>query len=122
MEHCVKQENGKFICQYRYCGRQFASSMLLLFHQFADQHLDLLCCVCNKTFNFKHHLKRHIKSAHLQEQHICTQCPDRRSFTRKDKLNAHQLKQHGMIVCDQCGAGFSEGKWLRDHVSKYHAN
>ena len=118
----VKRESGKFICLSENCGKVFTSSMLLLFHQFSDKHLGLLCCVCNKTFSFQQTLRRHIKSAHLQEQHVCSQCPDQRSYTRRDKLNAHQLKYHGMIMCDKCGAGFSETKWLKDHITKYHAN
>ena len=118
----LKQEDGKYFCPRGNCGKEFTSAMFLILHQLADKHLDRLCCVCNKTFSQKHHLRRHIKSVHLQEQHVCSQCPDQRSFTRTDALYAHQLMHHGMIICNYCGAGFGEAKWLKDHVSKYHAN
>ena len=116
----VDMENGKFRCFSGYCRQEFSSPSILLNHQFYAGHLDIYCCVCDKTFSRKDKLRRHVQSVHLQERFQCKLCPEKRAYNRKDKLNAHQLKTHGMVMCAKCGAGFSETKWLKDHVAKYH--
>ena len=119
-EFGVKVENGKFTCCSGDCREEFSSTMLLLGHQFHHGHLGIYCCVCNKSFSRKDKLRRHIQSVHYQERFKCTLCSEKRDYNRKDALHAHQLKVHDMIMCDKCGAGFSETKWLKDHVAKYH--
>ena len=116
--YAVKHDVGELMCYS--CGVEFNSSMLLLVHQFENRHLDDWCCVCHKTFGQRGNLRRHIQSQHLQQQFPCYQCTDRRTFTRRENLHAHQLKHHGMITCEKCGAGFNEVKWWKEHLTKHH--
>ena len=94
--------------------------MLLLYHQLEDKHLTLLCVACDKQFANSSHLRRHIRSMHLQEKFICLQCQDQRIFTRKDSCRDHQLKVHGCVQCDICGGGFTSLKLLKEHVFSQH--
>ena len=91
----VKGGSGKSVCPFEDCHRECTSPLMLLMHQFENNHLDFYCCVCANTFTQKGNLRRHIKSAHLQEHYKCSQCPERRSFTREGALHAHELKVHG---------------------------
>ena len=116
----VKEENGKLICTANNCGKEFSSAMLLLVHQFETNHLGIQCSLCNKTFCSSPVLRRHVKSVHLNEQHLCIMCTKKRTFNRLDNLYKHQLKCHGMVQCDKCGAGFNETKWLKEHAAKHH--
>ena len=112
------KHNGKFICLTGDCRKEFHSSELLLCHQYENNHLVLLCCMCDRVFTYKTALLRHIRSIHLelQEKHVCSQCSIRRTFKRKDNLHQHQRKVHGMITCELCGTGFTDAKILKEHM------
>ena len=112
-------DRRRLSCSTENCGREFNSPMLLLVHQLDSGHLDNLCCMCYKTFSRKPDLRRHIKSLHLQQQFSCFQCEEKRTYSRRDSLYCHQLKHHGMVTCDQCGAGFNKVKWLKEHLNKH---
>ena len=119
----LELEIGSIVCDFEGCGREFNSALLLLIHQLETAHLNLRCTVCQNSFSRKSDVKRHITSMHLlQGQFECIHCPNGKRFNRLDGLHKHQLKHHGVVICDQCGARFNEVKWLKDHVIKYHTD
>ncbi len=113
--------NGRYSCWTRSCEREFDTPEQLLEHQFESNHLDYMCCVCDKVFSRKDILRRHIKSLHLKEVFVCQQCADHRTFNRQDHFRKHQLQAHGMVLCPTCGAGFTETKALTAHVVNEHS-
>ena len=111
------------MCTKGSCGKEFNSRVLLLFHQYENSHLGVYCCMCDKNFSTAAVLRRHVKSSHLQmqEQYVCPLCPDKRTFGRKDNFHRHQRQLHGVITCEYCGTGFTDGKFLAEHISAHHA-
>lgn len=73
------------------CPKEFSSTSEL------EQHVDtehrgktiLLCGEdgCTKTFNYKHHLKRHQTASHTPVQYICPECG-------KDMMTSLHLRNH----------------------------
>lgn len=73
------------------CPKEFTSAEELEQHVEAD-HRDkmiLKCGVdgCKKTFNYKHHLKRHQTASHTPVQYICPECG-------RDMLTSLHLRNH----------------------------
>ena len=116
----IKQENLKLQCLTESCGANFSSVMLLLSHEYENNHLDDHCCACDKKFTEVKNLRRHIKSLYLLEQYVCQQCPKVHSFNRRDNFFVHQLRFRGKVLCEHCGAGFTDLKDLKDHVTSRH--
>ena len=114
--------NGKYVCWNGTCRNEYNSPSQLLMHQYEQGHLDYLCCVCNRAFSRKDILRRHVKSLHLKEHFQCSQCTEVRKFNRKDHYRSHQLKVHGTVLCEECGAGFRETKSLKHHIIIEHTN
>ena len=114
------EDTGVVHCLYENCGREFSSPLRLLVHQYESNHLSVLCFVCDKSFSRRENLRRHIKSLHLQEEHVCDQCIERRCYNRSDNLFAHQMKVHGMVRCKYCAAGFTDIKCLKEHMTMHH--
>ena len=116
----IYRRSEKLVCWSGSCGRQFKTAMLLLAHQNECNHFSMICCVCDYTFYDKVSARRHAKAVHFPDNHLCLQCTEERSFKRRDRLHQHQLKEHGEIRCDQCGEGFTQGRYLRQHVLHNH--
>ena len=116
----IYKQKEKFICWSGSCRREFYSSTLLLAHQYECSHFGLQCCVCDVTFFDKGSMRYHVKSVHFPEQYFCLQCSEEVSYKQKHSLYRHQLNVHGVIKCNQCGRGFSAGKYLREHVLQNH--
>lgn len=99
------------------CSVQCESPLQLLWHQYESAHLGTECCVCSVVFTRTQSLRRHISSVHDRPQLACPQCP--MYFGRMDKLKNHQLKFHGMVLCEVCGAGFTDLKCLKQHMVEH---
>lgn len=48
----------------------------------------------------------------------CPECD--KTYTRKDKLKVHLLKEHGAITCKECPEHFEEHDQLVDHMKSTH--
>ena len=112
----ILNHGGRYSCWKVGCDKEYDSSFSLLIHQYENGHLGLVCCVCDKRFASKKTLRRHVKSMHLQEEYVCAQCPDERIFNRKDRCRNHQLKVHGLVLCEICCEGFTDLKLLTEHT------
>ena len=75
---------------------------------------------CDKSFNEKHRLIRHIKSCHSTERpHKCKVCT--KSFARSDHLLTH-VKTHNsydILKCKYCPFETLSDKTLGDHLSRH---
>lgn len=115
-KHANFNADGIYVCSEPTCYREFTSPLLLAGHQYETDHFNVTCDTCGVTFVTKRNLRRHLKSLHLQEEYVCTQCPQRKVFNRKDRRIYHELTIHGVVKCDVCYEGFTDKKLLREHV------
>ena len=80
------------------------------------------CIICEKTFNLKNKLKRHLKEIHLNEFNFskCSICP--KSFKRKEHLKRHILAIHlkDKFSCSICNQRYVELNRIKQHFTKKH--
>ncbi|XP_034478864.1 uncharacterized protein LOC117785081 isoform X3 [Drosophila innubila] len=84
--------------------------------------IDLKCGIdgCTKTFNYKHHLKRHQTASHTPVQYICPKCG-------RDMLTSLKLRHHMYIhksthsyKCPKCVRTYIRGNSFRRHALREH--
>lgn len=75
-----------------------------------------MCNICNKKFELRMQLKRHLKNSHRPKPYVCEQCG--RGFFTKLALSNHKLlhteiKQH---QCSLCPETFKFPTYLKRHM------
>ncbi len=113
-------EKGIWICASENCRMDFKTAMELLVHQYTNGHLNNYCCICNRSYGQRTNFRRHVRSKHLQENFTCSRCPSQPTFARSDSFHNHQLKLHGMVLCELCKAGFTSVKLMNEHKAMVH--
>ena len=73
---------------------------------------------CDKRFNSKSNVKRHIMSAHLNIRYTCIYC-------YKKYINKHDLKHHINVIhnnfryeCEKCNIKYLQKSSLNKHLKK----
>lgn len=81
------------------------------------------CCPfpgCEKSYNSKFNLKRHVETAHLKKkQHQCGMCS--KWFTSRQNLNEHYNTHSGAkpFQCKECGLRFRHTSQLSFHKRQH---
>ena len=79
----------------------------------------LYCCLCEKRFYSKQHLKVHIQSAHEGKRFKCNSCE--KEFKSNSILRKHNLIHDGVsFACNSCDKKFSRREMLREHEQSFH--
>ena len=83
---------------------------------------NFICDKCQKHFNKRHRLKRHIKEVHLRIRNFeCEQC--KRTFNNKAHLKTHVELVHEKLKkfrCEECGWLFGKKVNLKTHIEVVH--
>lgn len=90
-----------------------------------ERKIKYSCKLCDRSYNAKNNLHRHIKDKHLPKtsepirQYKCEMCG--RGFARKGLLERHRESHLERVAfqCEQCGEVFDKKKKLRLHVIKH---
>ena len=87
--------------------QHFVPKFNLDFYESFDPPKNFGCVQCDQKFKRKHHLSRHIKSAHSEKVFHCLQCV--KTYGRQDALSHHIDSEHTVTGynCDQCDQEFS---------------
>ncbi|XP_041968146.1 zinc finger protein 287-like isoform X2 [Aricia agestis] len=80
------------------------------------------CNVCDKTFDRRYTLSRHMKRDHLDERDFECQICSYKCFT-KNELRVHMVKHNGerIFECSVCKKSYARKKTLREHM-RIHNN
>lgn len=84
--------------------------------------LKYTCNVCERTFDRRYTLSRHLKRDHLEErENVCDVC-SYRCYT-KNELKVHMVKHTGQKIfeCTVCKKSYARKKTLREHM-RIHNN
>ena len=80
------------------------------------------CNECNKNFNFRNSLMKHIKSDHKQMSFTCHVCE--KSFNYQSNLRRHVNVKHSIaqikFKCGVCSKWFQYSSSLRKHMRSFH--
>ncbi|KAL7736760.1 hypothetical protein ACLKA6_015611 [Drosophila palustris] len=75
---------------------------------------------CTKTYNYKHHLKRHQTASHTPVRYVCTQCG-------RDMLTSLNLRHHmyshkssHSYKCPKCVRTYIRGNSFKSHALREH--
>ena len=110
---------GDFPCSL--CGKVYHRLRYLRCHM--ERHTatsDILCSECGKTFKTKAYFAQHMRSHRVKESYQCSQCEFQSSVNTL--IHAHiQIHNDGCLVCDICGAAFTDKSTLQRH-KRVHDN
>lgn len=110
--------------QCRYCGKVFHDRRCILQHEksHSDSHANS-CQQCDKTFNSKSNLERHVKVMHLKEGKLmCKLCPfsSYYSNTLKDHIErVHKGKKKTNFTCQHCNKTFGRKMTYQEHMDRH---
>ena len=79
------------------------------------------CGICNKHYNSKQVLKRHLNMHRGIYSYTCSTCG--KGYTSRSNLRGHVASQHTKVKefkCRFCGTEFTTKYWLKDHVKSKH--
>ena len=79
------------------------------------------CGICNKLYNSKQVLKRHLNMHRGIYSYTCAICG--KGYTSRSNLRGHVASQHTKVKefkCSFCGTEFTTKYWLKDHVKMKH--
>ncbi|XP_047518857.1 zinc finger protein 431-like isoform X1 [Pieris napi] len=84
--------------------------------------LQYKCNVCDKSFDRRYTLSRHMKRDHLEERDFQCQLCAYKCFT-KNELRVHMVKHNGerIFECSVCHKSYARKKTLREHM-RIHNN
>ncbi|CAG4958685.1 unnamed protein product [Colias eurytheme] len=84
--------------------------------------LQYKCNVCDKSFDRRYTLSRHLKRDHLEERDYQCQMCAYKCFT-KNELRVHMVKHNGerIFECSVCHKSYARKKTLREHM-RIHNN
>ncbi|CAC5419816.1 KRAB [Mytilus coruscus] len=114
-----KKELENLVCGI--CNETFNSEYLLKRHVTRHGVMTYACEVCRKEFKTKRQMKEHILSLHAGVKPFkCDQCD--KMFTRKYHLERHLMMHAGTkdYQCKYCGKEFSTKGNLLSHVRRVH--
>ena len=79
--------------------------------------MQLICEICDKTFQHKSSYKRHMSGHTDDKKYKCDDCEQR--FSSSFNLNRHKLTHsETSFTCNQCNNVFKRGDKLKEHKSK----
>jgi len=90
--------------------------------QMAHSVMELSCQLCSKTFSHKHYLRQHIRLVH-ESRDDAVKCEDcGKSFGNNNRLIHHKKAVHTTVEspCNDCNKIFKNSYALRKHAKKYH--
>ncbi|XP_073992494.1 uncharacterized protein [Rhodnius prolixus] len=108
-----------FCCEV--CGQRFKTKANLYFHSQTHSDTPFTCTECNKTFQERRILKRHIRVVHShKELHKCNQCE--KAFKSATVLSLHYTLHTGSkpFRCSMCPKTFVYKSTLATHVNQFH--
>ncbi len=77
------------------------------------------CPFCEKTFQTKKSVTRHMQIHTGQYEFLCQIC--QKGFSMKFRLKEHMMKHEGRkFYCDLCGKGFTTRAVLNVHKRQHH--
>ena len=81
-----------------------------------------VCDLCEKRFENRTYLQRHIKYVHSTLDFPCEQCD--KHFKSKNLRNIHIQNVHTIdfVSCDTCGKNYKNKNLLRKHEHRYHTS
>ena len=101
-KHTVKRHGGSYSNFCDMCGKGFMTSRALNTHtpncglikpkKKKENTSAYPCIICNKIFNRKCNLERHIKSHNEEKEHTCDQCG--KQFKDSRSVKSHRKKKH----------------------------
>ncbi|XP_048003209.1 zinc finger protein 808-like isoform X2 [Leguminivora glycinivorella] len=125
--HTATMHKLKRIYRCRICNENFPNYRVRLIHLsqvHGHKMPEFPCPSCNKVFNIRTFLTKHIKRSHLQKMshlkrdkiHACTLCDMK--FSTKAYLRNHLVKHNGekKFQCDICKKAYARMKTLREHL------
>ncbi|TRY68582.1 hypothetical protein TCAL_04692 [Tigriopus californicus] len=110
-----------------YCQSRFVDCQALRAHVKSNHPLNLLCCLmCGQPHESKEALYNHIQ-VHVSDAknifYTCKHCHT--NFSVKYELRTHIRRQHmpdPTYICNFCGQGFFNVKYLENHISREHTH
>ena len=101
------------------CDTTFQDSLSLFYHQLANKHFTLYCCLCQRCYSSNDKMKRHVESVHSKNAGFkCWMCD--KMYCRSDVLVTHQMSVHGLVTCRRCNATFRSKDMLKAHMQEWH--
>ncbi|XP_069158134.1 zinc finger protein 667-like isoform X2 [Procambarus clarkii] len=117
-----RKRNMSYICKG--CQSVFVVRKDYIKHtEFCYKNVPVKCHICLMRLSSAAYLPRHMKSFHeeltvIKQGCLCDQCG--RSFSRKEALERHQARVHGVShgthQCSQCGHTFPHTSLLAEHL------
>ena len=86
----------------------------------ATTHIKHVCQFCDKSFNLKKLLSRHVRTFHSENPFKCNQCG--RLCRNQSELNIHQRvhTKERPHKCTQCRRSFTQVSHLNEHTKNIH--
>eukprot|EP00792_Barthelona_sp_PAP020_P011062 TRINITY_DN485_c0_g1_i1.p1 TRINITY_DN485_c0_g1~~TRINITY_DN485_c0_g1_i1.p1 ORF type:complete len:350 (+),score=81.96 TRINITY_DN485_c0_g1_i1:54-1103(+) len=119
-----KNEKTTFICEFKYCRKEFNSLEELNDHSLTHTGAKPYVCPfsgCNKAYCQPNQLKRHIRSSHTKEKLFqCSICG--LHFVSSSNLKRHQKyhEEAHPYQCEHCDEKFRKKAQLRTHIKEVH--
>ncbi|KAJ6639654.1 Zinc finger protein [Pseudolycoriella hygida] len=94
LERHLNTHTAEVVYQCDQCDKKYLNKNHLRVHKFRHaKEPPFKCSVCSKAYFDRSTLKKH-NYVHIGNPHQCSHCE--RSFDRRDKMNAHIRKTHGL--------------------------
>ena len=77
--------------------------------------------LCKKSFNSKNEVVKHVKTIHLENNHLfkCNLCEE--SYTKQKQFEEHKANVHAIqFRCELCDKTFKIRRCLLRHLTRQH--